>query len=85
MSGFTVLVGPLARVAALPIATCGRCITINFPSLGVSMRHAHTFEFLPCPVVDQEGFFALLGAGLAERFPDWMVRPTQFVVRPPSW
>ena len=59
MCELIVLVGPLLGAAALPIATCGCCIAVSFTSLSISMRNARGPEFLPCPVVDWEGVFAL--------------------------
>ena len=64
MGGLIVLVRPLARAPAFPIAVCGRSIAVSFASLSISMCHARAPEFLPCPVADRKDVFAFRGGRL---------------------
>ena len=61
MSGPVILVQALARASTPPNTTRGSCITVSFPSLGISMQHTFGSEFLPCPQTDGREVLALLG------------------------
>ena len=69
MSGLVILVRALARASTPPNTMHRSCITISFPSLGISMQHTFGSVFLPCPQTDRREVLPLLGGWPCYRVP----------------